>query len=183
MVVPPDNLALREIDCSVLHILKRCIERIGHVAKHPLTSGLSLDVEVVHRGSSANEECLWLVNGNDCHHVCGLGSIVHHLVCDGVREVLNHTRARRYRSIATAGDGGLQACYAQRCRHIGSDGLGGLVNRGGVNIVDYELRDLGLVVQNGQRPVEIGVAVGDVQHLSGIHVEGHALLNVAGGTV
>ena len=58
-----------------------------------------------------------------------------------------------------------------------------LVDGAGVDLVDDERVDAGLVVQHADGPVEISVAVGDVKHLGGIHVQGSALADVAGGTI
>ena len=112
MPVPPDDLALREVERSGTQVGERGIERASDVAKHPLAGLLGLGVEVVHRGSRANEERLGLVNGDDGDGVGSLSRIVLHHILHGLAEVLRLAAARSNRGVLTIGDGGHEGCDA-----------------------------------------------------------------------
>lgn len=82
MIVPPHDLTLREVDGAGMEVSERRIERTLHITHHPCAGSLRLRIEVVHRGSGTDEECLSLVDGDDRYGIFRHSSIVGHGIGD-----------------------------------------------------------------------------------------------------
>ena len=84
VVVPPEDLALREVDLLRLDVGKRSIHRLGNVSQHPCACSSCLGIQLRHIGCCTYEDCFRTTDGNDGHHIFALGSIVGDGVGDGL---------------------------------------------------------------------------------------------------
>ena len=150
---------------------------------HPVTGRLGLSIQVVHHLRRAHEQGLGLVNGNHRNGIDAPGGIVRHRVGNRLGEVLRHTGGRRHGRIHAVGDGRHQGMDVFRSGDIDRDSLGILVDRAGVDVIDDEVADAGLVMQDGQSPVDDGIPVGYMQSFGRIHVQFLPYPDIAGGSV
>ena len=178
--VPPDDLALIQLNRAGLEVGEAGVQGAGHIGKHPFTGSLGFGIQLVHVGGSADEQGLGLVDGNHIHRVHALGGVVGHGVLYGLGEVLRYAGKRSNGGVLADNDGRNQCVDAFRLGYEGLDGLVLLVDGTGINVVQNKVQDAGFVVQDAQRPVDRGISVGYMDAFGGVHIQYLALGDVAG---
>ncbi len=183
VVVPPDDLALIQLNRAGLEVGEAGVQGAGHVGQHPLAGCAGLGIQVVHVGGLADEQGLGLVDGRHIHRVHALGGVVGHGILYGLGEVLRHAGKRRDGGVLADDDGRDQCVNPFRLGNEGGNGLGFLVDGASINVVQDKVQDAGFVVQDAQRPVNGGVAVGHMDAFGGVHVQLLALDHIRGGAL
>ena len=182
MEMPPNHLALREVNCFRLYVSKRCIEWFLNVCKHPRACLLSFWIEVAHGRSITNEHRFWFVDSEDSYRILCLSSAICHCIYHWWGEVLCHTIKRLACCTLAEFYGRDESCYVHISWHIHSDGFGILVDDTVIDFIDNERTDFCLISLCHKLPVEVQVTICYVDVLNTLHIYRLSLVHICRST-